>query len=66
MSDCPNQKIRVAEWSAIHPFRRNFAILMARTFFMIRRSVALSAALNVVFPLTRFFAITSETQLRLK
>jgi len=28
----------------------SFAILMARTFFMIRRSVALSAALNVVFP----------------
>jgi hypothetical protein len=37
------------------------AILIARTFFMIRRNVALSAALNVVRPAVFFLAIDSTT-----
>jgi len=34
--------------AVVHFFRFSFAILIARTFFMIRRNVALSAALRVV------------------
>jgi len=33
---------------AVHFARLSFAILIARTFFMMRRSVALSAELSVV------------------